>query len=149
MTFLSASHICTYVSAELYEIQYFGVTKQGHWVAEDSNLHALKERMQELAAVKIAPCIDASVFNKLMECDLFVPIFHGPYGEDGTIQGFFEILDKAYIGPDHVYAAIAMDKAHTKYLMQAHQIATLPFVEITYKSGKQIVPQLFSRFKTN
>ncbi|MBS4169964.1 UDP-N-acetylmuramate--L-alanine ligase [Neochlamydia sp. AcF95] len=136
VTFLSASHICKYVSPELYEIKYFGITKQGQWLAEDNNMQALKERMQELAAVKTTSCIEVSVFNQLMECDLFVPILHGPYGEDGTIQGFFEILDKAYIGPDHVYAAIAMDKAHTKYLMQAHQIATLPFVEISYKKWR-------------
>ena len=50
-------------------------------------------------------------------------------GEDGTIQGFFEILGKAYVGCDHRSSAVCMDKALTKKLMLLNGIAIVPFID--------------------
>lgn len=133
VTFLSAKHICDCVSSELYDTNYFGITKQGRWISGHDSMQRLKnsDNLQGEAL------IDYNIFQELLECDVFIPVFHGPYGEDGTIQGFFETLDKAYIGADHVSAAICMEKALTKYLMQAHEIPTLPFVEINHEAWRQ------------
>lgn len=68
------------------------------------------------------------VFEKLQACDVLFPVLHGPFGEDGTIQGLFEMLGKAYIGMDFRSAAICMDKRLTKTLMTSHGIRTSPFM---------------------
>ena len=76
-------------------------------------------QMQTVAFSKNAlSVLDAEVTCALNECDLFLPILHGTYGEDGTLQGFFEMLDKPYAGPDYRSAAICMDKVLTKRLVE-------------------------------
>ena len=137
VTFLSANHICNCVSTELYDVQHFGITKQGRWIVGDDSMQRLKHNLKDSSAIKMEAAEDPMVFKELLACDVLVPVFHGPYGEDGTIQGFFETLDKAYVGTDHTSAAICMDKALTKYLMQVHNISTLPFIEINHEAWKQ------------
>lgn len=64
-------------------------------------------------------------------------MLHGPFGEDGTIQGFFEIVSIPYIGCNHKSSAIAMDKAITKHICIANGIKTSPFVTFTDESYKK------------
>lgn len=133
VTIMSAKNICNCVSTELYDVQHFGITQQGCWISG----HDSMQRLKDLESIKTESTIDPEVFKQLIDCDVCVPVFHGPYGEDGTIQGMFETLDIAYTGTDHTSAAISMDKALTKYLMQAHIIPTLPFIEMNHETWKQ------------
>jgi D-alanine-D-alanine ligase len=61
------------------------------------------------------------------ELDVIMPILHGPYGEDGTIQGLFELAGLAYVGAGVVGSAVAMDKVVFKKVMEAEQIPVLPY----------------------
>ncbi len=70
----------------------------------------------------------------LAPVDCAFPALHGPYGEDGTIQGMFEMLGIPYVGADVLGSAIGMDKATTKYLLKAHRLPTVPFVIIDRRS---------------
>jgi D-alanine-D-alanine ligase len=63
--------------------------------------------------------------------DVAFPVLHGPYGEDGTVQGLFEILDIPYVGCDHYSSAICMDKIITKSLLVQAGLPTPPWVEVT------------------
>lgn len=67
-------------------------------------------------------------FPKQYNVDLAFPAFHGAYGEDGTIQGMFEIFDVPYVGCGVVSSAIAMDKVLTKLFYQRFQIPTTDFL---------------------
>lgn len=134
VTFLSATHVINCVRTELYEVHHFGITKKGYWISGNDSMERLKRNGNDLET--IGPC-DPAILNELLNCDVLIPVFHGPYGEDGTIQGFFEILDKAYVGTDHTSAAICMDKALTKRLMNAHNIPTLQFIEMNHSDWKQ------------
>jgi len=60
--------------------------------------------------------------------DVYFPAFHGTYGEDGCIQGFFEILNKPYVGPRVLAAAISMSKSATKQICIANKIPVLDYV---------------------
>lgn len=142
VTFLSANHICNCVSTDLYDVQHFGITKQGTWISGFDSMQRLQHQLKNPEAIEAGPTIDPEVLKEILECDVLVPVFHGPYGEDGTIQGFFESIDKAYAGTDHASAAICMDKALTKFLMLARHIPTLPFIEMNYATWKQD-PQYF------
>lgn len=140
ISFLSAHNICQSVKQDYYDVHHFGITKQGYWISGPDSMQRLKQDLKKPSSQ--GPVIDHEVFKELMKCDVVIPVFHGPYGEDGTIQGFLEILDKPYVGPDHTSAAIAMDKAHTKNLALACEIPTLPFIEINHVDWKNN-PQSF------
>jgi D-alanine-D-alanine ligase len=62
----------------------------------------------------------------LAEIDVFFPVLHGPFGEDGTIQGLFEMADVAYVGAGVAGSSVGMDKAIFKDVMRANGI---PLVE--------------------
>ena len=62
----------------------------------------------------------------LLDCDVAFPVLHGPYGEDGTVQGLLEALDIPYAGAGVLASAVCMDKVLFKDLMAA---AGLPQVD--------------------
>jgi D-alanine-D-alanine ligase len=72
---------------------------------------------------------DGSI-ESLGEIDVVFPVLHGPYGEDGTIQGFLELLDIPYVGNGVFASAAGMDKEFTKALFEAADIPVTPHVVI-------------------
>ncbi|MBI4360103.1 MAG: D-alanine--D-alanine ligase, partial [Candidatus Jacksonbacteria bacterium] len=71
------------------------------------------------------------MFGKTIAIDIAFPAFHGSYGEDGAIQGLFEMFDVPYVGCDVASSALAMDKVLTKYLYQALVVPTTKFISFT------------------
>jgi D-alanine-D-alanine ligase len=63
----------------------------------------------------------------LLGCEVAFPVLHGPFGEDGTVQGLLEILDVAYAGPNVLSAAVAMDKLICKRLLAFHGLPQVGF----------------------
>jgi len=63
--------------------------------------------------------------------DVALPVLHGPFGEDGSIQGLFEMIDLPYAGCDVTSSAACMDKCLTKRLLTSSGFATPPWVELT------------------
>lgn len=149
ITFLSTQYISQCVSPDIYDVQHFGVSKEGQWVCGSDSLERLKKIFKDPSEMKNLSFMNEETFKEMLSCDLYFPVFHGPYGEDGTIQGFFETLGKAYAGPDHLSAAISMDKAITKSLMYAHGIATLPFVEIDAYAWKDNASQFLNKIQAD
>jgi len=68
--------------------------------------------------------------------DVAFPVLHGPYGEDGTIQGLFEILNIPYVGSDHAASAICMDKVVTKRLLVQAELPTAEWIEVDIGSWR-------------
>lgn len=71
------------------------------------------------------------LWGKEIIIDLAFPAFHGSYGEDGTVQGLFEMFGIAYVGCDVTSSALTMDKVLTKLLYQAYQIPTTKFLSFS------------------
>ena len=65
----------------------------------------------------------------LLGCDVAFPVLHGPFGEDGTVQGLLEVLDVPYAGPNVLSAAVAMDKLICKRLLAFHGLPQVGFCE--------------------
>jgi D-alanine-D-alanine ligase len=63
----------------------------------------------------------------LLRADAAFPVLHGPFGEDGTVQGLLELLDVPYVGAGVMASAVAMDKAIFKDLMSAHGIPQVDY----------------------
>ena len=62
-------------------------------------------------------------------CDVAFPVLHGPFGEDGTVQGLLEMLDVPYAGPSVLAAAVAMDKLICKRLLAFHGLPQVDFCQ--------------------
>jgi D-alanine-D-alanine ligase len=65
----------------------------------------------------------------LLECEVAFPVLHGPFGEDGTVQGLLEALDVAYVGADVLASALCMDKLSLKRLLAFHGVPQVDFVQ--------------------
>ncbi len=66
----------------------------------------------------------------LLGCDAAFPVLHGPFGEDGSVQGLLECLDVAYVGPSVLAAAVSIDKLVCKRLLAFHGIPQVDFCEV-------------------
>jgi D-alanine-D-alanine ligase len=72
-----------------------------------------------------------SALQALGPVDVAIALLHGPFGEDGTIQGLFEMMGTRYVGAGVLASAVGMDKHFTKLILAAHGLPVGPFVAIT------------------
>lgn len=121
-----------------YEVSNFLITKEGEWYQFP--------RFPDGDRTKGIPL--GANFQSLVDCDILLPILHGSYGEDGTMQGFFEILGTAYVGCDHRASANCMDKALTKSLCQHQGIKTAEFIFFTRSDWKENRKELLEEINT-
>jgi D-alanine-D-alanine ligase len=75
----------------------------------------------------------------LLGCDVAFPVLHGPFGEDGTVQGMLECLDVAYAGPSVLAAAVAMDKLICKRLLAYGGLPQVEFAEVGEEGWREHV----------
>lgn len=125
VSLMSAKFIVSSLNPELYDVACFGITKEGGWISGPAAMQQLE------AGLQTDEPLPPDIVQDLSSCDVLFPVLHGPMGEDGTIQGFFEMLGKAYVGCDHRSSAVCMDKALTKKLMLLNGIAIIPFVDFS------------------
>ncbi|MCQ2575566.1 MAG: D-alanine--D-alanine ligase [Treponema sp.] len=140
ISLISAASIVRGINTAKYNITLIGITKDGKWYLQDKSEYdrimadktlPLQITEKETMAVSVIPAgkKDAFVVNgKSLEIDIVFPALHGTYGEDGTIQGLFEMCDVPYVGCTHLASAITMDKEKTKMIWQAAGLPVVPYV---------------------
>ena len=79
----------------------------------------------------------------LAGADVVFPVLHGPFGEDGTVQGLLELLDVPYVGAGVLGSAVAMDKAVFKDLMAAHGVPQVEYVAVREGAPVGLAPPAF------
>ncbi|MBQ7752730.1 MAG: D-alanine--D-alanine ligase [Treponema sp.] len=139
ISLISAASIVRNISKE-NNVILIGIAKDGKWYLQDKAEYerVLKEsdsplKITEDASklVSVLPGAGSSSFSvagKALEIDVVFPGLHGTYGEDGTIQGLFEMADIPYVGCTHISSAITMDKEKTKMLWQSAGLPVVPYV---------------------
>jgi UDP-N-acetylmuramate--alanine ligase len=147
VSLMSANYIIDSLKPEFYEVCHFGITRQGEWLSGKDTYAKLKSLIHESVPKKEKEFLSPDVVEQLNQCDVLFPILHGPNGEDGTIQGFFEIFGKAYIGCDYRSAAICMDKALTKKLMILNGVPTAPFIDFSWHDWKTNPQSILNQIK--
>ncbi len=85
--------------------------------------------------------------GKTISIDLAFPALHGSFGEDGTIQGLFEMLDLPYVGCNVVASAIAMDKAFTKQICLVNNIETTKFEVFSKNNWENVKQEIIAKVK--
>ena len=129
---ISASGIIAAIDRNKFKPSLIGITKTGRWVAlpADTKFEIKGGKLPEVP--ESAPTIALEDIDG----EVIFSILHGPYGEDGTIQGLFEMLDKPYVGSGVLASAVAMDKHFAKEIFTSHGLKTAPGVAI--KEGDPI-----------
>lgn len=124
ISLISSANIYAALRKEYYDIEQFGITRQGNWVTGEKARKVLESGLEPEQSSKIS----SEALSNLLACDILFPVLHGTCGEDGTIQGLFDVFSKAYVGCDHRSSAISMDKTLAKRLVLDAGIPALPYV---------------------
>jgi D-alanine-D-alanine ligase len=86
--------------------------------------------------------IELRAASGLLGCDVAFPVLHGPFGEDGTVQGLLECLDIPYVGPGVLAAAVTIDKLIFKRLLRERGIAQVDFCQAGEEGWRERVAEL-------
>lgn len=126
---MSAASVIRAMNRDKYELIYIGITKEGRWMQYDGPVEKIED----------GSWIDTAELFHLMKLpemiDFALPILHGPYGEDGRLQGLLEMLDIPYGGCGVLASAVAMDKAIAKDLFIQHG---LPVCRHVFATKEQV-----------
>ena len=137
------------INRDRYRVIPIGVTRDGAYVLEDDDPdkfgldpHHLPEVVDngtrivwpESALSRELRVRDAAGERSLGDVDVVFPLLHGRFGEDGTIQGFLELLGLPYVGAGVLSSAIAMDKHTTKSMLRSAGVPVVPWTTVT-KAG--------------
>ncbi len=121
----SAKYILESLDPAKYDVRPIGITKAGGWLLEDDPMRLLEDGApagQPPAHVPVSLPVAAapSTHAPAGPFDVVFPVMHGTHGEDGAIQGLFELADTAYVGSGVAGSAVGMDKALQKRVLHAH-----------------------------
>ena len=140
VSLMSAASVLSVIDRERYEVIEIGITHSGAWLTGKDVLKAFNDgKTQALTQISLLPDptrpglllhVPGDVEQHL-EVDVFFPVLHGTFGEDGTLQGLFELADVAYVGANVVSSAVGMDKAIFKSVMQANNIPVVDSMLVT------------------
>lgn len=120
VSLVSAASIFKCINKEKYEIFSVYISKKGGWRIVDSPLLSASE-LNSGSFFSFIPWTKQS--NPIaLDVDIYFPILHGPYGEDGTIQGLFEMADVPYVGATVLASAVGMDKCVAKALFAGRDL---------------------------
>lgn len=131
VSLMSSRSVLSMLDTTKYEVTQIGITKNGRWFTGENVIDALEDgKTDGLEHVILSPdpseqglfVLRDSQYTKLTDIDVFFPVMHGTYSEDGTMQGLFEMADVAYVGAGVVGAAVGMDKGIFKDVMVANDI---------------------------
>jgi D-alanine-D-alanine ligase len=122
---ISASGVLEAIDREKYEPVLIGITKSGRWVlpASDISLTIVDGVLPVIPEDSPAISTDVQGFSfngQPLNLDVVFPVLHGPYGEDGTVQGMLEMAGLAYVGSGVLASSVAMDKSFAKPIFAAH-----------------------------
>jgi len=128
VSLVSSSSIYNNLDKKKYEILLIYINKEGRWKIVDSPLLSPpKFNKEEFSS--FLPW-EGRLFNKALSADIYFPVLHGPFGEDGTIQGLLEMADVPYVGASVAASAIAMDKALTKIILKMKNLPVVSSVSL-------------------
>lgn len=132
---MSARSVLSVLDPARYAVTQIGITHEGRWLAGEDVLGKFESgRLDELKPMLVSPdpsspglyLVSDSRLEKLTDVDVFFPVLHGTFGEDGTLQGLFELANAAYVGAGVAGSAVGMDKGIFVDVMVANGV---PVVE--------------------
>jgi len=145
---VTAGSVLDAIDRTAYDVVPIGIATDGRWVLESGDTERLKitgpDRLPEVDSGRAAIALlreegstdlvvhePAQPPQTLGEVDVVFPLLHGPWGEDGTIQGMFEMAGVRYVGAGVLASAVGMDKAYAKIVLRDAGLPVLPAEIVT------------------
>jgi len=161
VSIVSAGSVMNALDKSKYEVIPVGITKSGRWIAGEKSIQLLKSGIEDTPFYAMLPAdpneqrllpatmesIDARELQQFGEkFDVVFPILHGPYGEDGTVQGLLELANLPYVGAGVLGSAVCMDKVVQKLLCMQAGVPVVKFLWMYFddwqrnKTASHIIP---------
>jgi D-alanine-D-alanine ligase len=150
---VTAGSVLAAIDRDAYDVVPVGIATDGRWVLEADEPGRLAIRGNDLPEVDAAGSTVAlmgaatgtelvvtdatSVPSVIGEVDVVFPLLHGPWGEDGTLQGMLEMAGVRYVGSGVLASAIGMDKAYMKVVLHAAGLPVTPGITVTRSEWEQ------------
>ena len=161
VSLLSAASILKAIDQAKYEVIPIGINKQGQWLTSTDARHLLAgdakpAPIQKKRTTTQSVALSASAGHEALaqqngslaqSLDIIFPILHGTFGEDGTIQGLFELADIAYVGSGVLGSATGMDKTAMKQLFAAAGLPQTPHVNLLRSEWKADTKRCIKRIE--
>lgn len=167
VSLMSAASILRAINREKYNVIPVGITKDGLWKQcdcsideiesgqweNDENLLLAQQRVHQeddLLSVERGGGLSLLSHEEMRNIDVVFPVLHGPLGEDGTIQGLFEMMELPYVGAGVLASAVAMDKGMAKKLFEAEGIPQADYLLVSRKDFQKnphlVIGQIEDKF---
>jgi len=135
---ISANGVLQAIDRNLFDIELIGITKSGKWLhlPKDANFMVVNGVLPIIPENGVEVSITSQGLiagGKNLAIDVVFPVLHGPYGEDGTIQGLLEIISLRYVGSGVLASAVCMDKSYAKPIFAAAGLKVAPGIVVTSK----------------
>ncbi|RKD22030.1 D-alanine--D-alanine ligase [Caminicella sporogenes DSM 14501] len=147
VSLMSAASIMRAIDKEKYNVIPIGITKRGNWMMYDGPIEKIENGQWENISNKlikdrpeenifsVIPIGDKSLGDKIPpvlidKIDVVFPVLHGPYGEDGTIQGLLEMADIPYVGAGVLASSLCMDKVYAKKIFEFEGLSVVDYFVI-------------------
>jgi D-alanine-D-alanine ligase len=143
---VSAGSVLRAIDREAYDVVAVGITHEGRWVlaADDPERLAITDgKLPEVDSTGASVVVSGDptartltvaepgdVPRALSAVDVVLPLLHGPYGEDGTIQGLLELAGVPYVGSGVLSSAVSMDKVYMKVVLAGFGLPVGPYVVV-------------------
>ena len=127
---LSAESVMRAVNYDKFSVKTYFITKAGDFIKtqEFTEKPSADEKLMTNATVDLSQQVKPSDIYE--ENAVVFPVLHGPMGEDGSIQGFLEVLRLPYVGCNILSSSVAMDKITTKRILESAGIPQVPYVAV-------------------
>lgn len=164
VSYCSATSIMKAINKDKYTVVPIGITKEGRWISPEETAQALQSGRIEGKSTVIL--LNNPSYNNLIridnnqklkkdtsegKLDVIFPVLHGPYGEDGTVQGLLELANIPYVGAGVAASAISMDKELMKTIFKQKGLPIVKWLTIKrkdwYKSKEEILSLIQNSFK--
>jgi D-alanine-D-alanine ligase len=143
---VSARSVARSLDPDRYEVIPMAIDHRGRWAdpaTARTVLDGSGDRADQVRAFTGRDRLDPRLLGDGV--DVVFPVLHGPFGEDGTVQGLLEILDLPYVGCDVTASALCMDKILTKRVFREQGLATPEWVEVHRHTWQQESDRLRGR----
>lgn len=142
----SAYSVISNLNKDKYDIICVGITRDGRWRLYDGSVENIVcdkwyDDSLKKVTVNLADCDSSLILTdtgEKIQIDAVFPVLHGKNGEDGTVQGMFELANIKYVGVGHLASAVAMDKAYTKIVFENAKIPQAKWVTVNNYECKNI-----------
>ncbi len=154
----SAQSVMRALDRDKYEVIPIGIDKNGRWLTgnvmetlsegKNGSHHATLLPDPGAAGLMQLDAEEGVGITAVFQLDVIFPVLHGPYGEDGTVQGLLELANLPYVGAGVVGSAVGMDKAIFKHVMTANGLPVLPWILVQSVDWRSRPDELASEIET-